>query len=277
MKFTKMHGLGNDYIYVDCTREKITDRNVLAARISDRHFGVGSDGLIFVDPSERADFAMDMYNADGSWARMCGNGIRCFGKFVYDNGLTNKTTITVESGGAIKILKLNVEAGKVSSVNVDLGPPIFDPKEIPINAEADFINGPIEVLGSKYLITCLSLGSAHAVTFIDDTDSLDMLKIGPAFEHHPFFPDRINTEFVQVLDRKTLKMRVWERGSGETLACGTGASASVVAGVLNGLCDNVVTVKLLGGDLFIEWDREKTGSVFMTGPAATICTGTLLI
>lgn len=277
MKFTKMHGLGNDYIYVNCLEEKIADRSAMAQRVSNRNFGVGSDGLICVDPSTRADFTMDMYNSDGSWGRMCGNGVRCFGKFVYDSGLTDKTAITVESGGEVYELQLNVEAGKVSSVRANLGPPVFDPKKIPLATEAaDYINGPIEVLGKQYLITCLSFGSSHAVTFVPDTDSLDLNLIGPAFEHHPFFPDRINTEFIKVLDRKTLKMRVWERGSGETLACGTGASASVVAGVLNGLCEPTATVKLLGGDIFIEWDREKTGCVFMTGPAAAICTGVFL-
>jgi diaminopimelate epimerase len=277
VKFTKMHGLGNDYVYVNCLEEKIADRSSLAEKISNRNFGIGSDGLICIDPGIRTDFTMDQYNADGSRSRMCGNGIRCLGKFVYDNGLTDKTKITVESGGEIKTLELNVENREVKSVRVNMGQPVLQPRLIPVDAKGnDFINRPVEVLGTQYFVTCLAVGSAHAVTFVADTESLDLGKIGPAFEHHVLFPDRLNTEFIQILDRKTLKMRVWERGSGETLACGTGATASVVAGVLNGLCDETATVKLLGGDLFIEWDREKTGCVFMTGPAVTVYTGNLL-
>ena len=274
MKFTKMHGLGNDYVYINCFEEEITDRAALAIRVSNRNFGVGSDGLICICPSDKADFLMDMYNADGSRSQMCGNGIRCVGKFVYDKGLTERTTVTVESGGAVKTLQLHVEAGKVRSVRVNLGRPIFEPERIPVDAAGeDFINRPIEVLGEWYWVTCLSMGNPHAVTFVEDVDGIDIQRVGPAFEHHPLFPERVNTEFIQVVDRRTLKMRVWERGSGETLACGTGAAASVVAGVLNGLTGSAVTVRLLGGDLEIHWDREETGCVFMTGPAETVFEG----
>jgi len=274
MKFTKMHGLGNDYVYVNCFEEQITDRPALAKRISDRHFGIGSDGLICIGPSERADFLMDMYNTDGSKGQMCGNGIRCVGKYVYDNGLTDQETITVESGGEIKTLRLNVKDGTVRTVQVNMGTPVLHPRMIPMVADGvDFINRPIEVLGKEYRITAVSMGNPHAVTFLSNVDSLDLPLIGPDFERHPLFPERVNTEFVQVLDRHTLKMRVWERGSGETLACGTGASASVVAGVLNGLCDERARVRLLGGDLLIHWDREETGDVFMTGPAETVFVG----
>jgi len=274
MKFTKMHGLGNDYVYVNCFEEQITDRPALAKRISDRHFGVGSDGLICICPSERADFLMDIYNADGSKSQMCGNGIRCVGKYVYDNGLTDQETITVESGGEIKTLRLNVKDGTVRTVQVNMGTPILRPRLIPMVADGvDFINRPIEVLGKEYRITAVSMGTPHAVTFLSNVDALDLSLIGSDFERHPLFPERVNAEFVQVLDRHTLKMRSWERGSGETLASGTGASASVVAGVLNGLCDERARVRLLGGDLLIHWDREETGEVFMTGPAEMVFAG----
>ncbi|MCL2563520.1 MAG: diaminopimelate epimerase [Oscillospiraceae bacterium] len=276
MKFTKMHGLGNDYIYVNCFEEEIADRSALAIRVSNRHFGVGSDGLICICPSERADFLMDMYNADGSRSEMCGNGIRCVGKYVYDKGLTKETVITVESGGEVKTLQLFVEDGRVQSVRVDMGQPILKPELIPVNAEGEvFIDRPVEVLGQRYLVTCVSMGNPHAVTFVEDVDSIDIQTIGPVFESHPLFPERVNTEFAQVIDGKTLKMRVWERGSGETLACGTGASACVVAGSLNGLCESAATVQLLGGELEIEWDKEETGCVFMTGPAVTVFDGEL--
>ena len=274
MKFTKMHGLGNDYVYVNCFAEEIQDRPSLARRVSDRHFGIGSDGLICICPSEQADFLMDMYNADGSKSQMCGNGIRCVGKYVYDKGLTDQTTITVESGGEIKTLELHVEHGKVSTVRVNMGKPIFQPVLIPMDATGeDFVNRPISVWGKQYMVTCLSMGNPHAVTFVEDLGKVDIKTLGPQFERHPIFPERVNTEFIQVLDRKTLKMRVWERGSGETMACGTGACAAVVAGVLNGVCEEEATVSLLGGDLLIHWDREGTGCVFMTGAAETVFEG----
>ena len=276
MKFTKMHGLGNDYIYINCLTEKhpTADWSVLAKKLSHRRFGIGSDGLICIGPSKIADFSMDMYNLDGSKSQMCGNGIRCVGKYVYDRGLTDKTTLTVESGGDVKTLELNLEQGKVKTVRVNMGRPILNPAEIPINAGgAHFINRPIEVLGQKYHITCISMGNPHAVCFLEDLEQIDIQTIGPAFETHPLFPERVNTEFIQVLSPHALNMRVWERGSGETLACGTGAAASLVAAVLNGLCEAQATVHLLGGDLEIHWDRDGTGCVFMTGPAVTVFEG----
>jgi len=274
MRFTKMHGLGNDYVYVNCFEEEIADRSALAVRVADRHFGIGSDGLICIGPSVRADFTMDMYNADGSRSQMCGNGIRCVGKYVYDNGLTKKTTVTVESGGEIKILQLDVQDGKVQSVRVNLGRPILRPDLIPIDAGGElFIDQPITVLGQRYEVTCVSMGNPHAVVFVQRLNQIDIPVLGPAFEHHPLFPEQVNTEFVQVVDRQTLKMRVWERGSGETLACGTGAAASAVAAILNGLCDSAVTVQLLGGDLEIEWERDGTGFVYQTGPVVTVFSG----
>jgi len=274
MKFTKMHGLGNDYVFVNCFEEQIADRPALAKHISHRHFGVGSDGLICICPSERADFLMDMYNADGSKGQMCGNGIRCVGKYVYDNGLTDQETITVESGGEIKTLRLNVKDGTVRTVQVNMGTPVLHPRMIPMVADGvDFINRPMEVLGKEYRITAVSMGNPHAVTFLPNVEALDLSLIGSDFERHPLFPERVNMGFIQVLDRHTLKMRVWERGTGETLSSGTGAAASVVAGVLNGLCDERARVRLLGGDLLIHWDREQTGDVFMTGPAETVFVG----
>lgn len=277
MKFTKMHGLGNDYVYVNCFSEYIKpeDRGELAKKVSNRNFGIGSDGLICICPSNKADFLMDMYNLDGSHSGMCGNGIRCVGKYVYERGLTDKTDITVESGGDIKNLSLTVEKGVVTSVTVDMGKPILFPLDIPVDAQGDtFISRPIDVLGKRYLATCVSMGNPHCIVYVDDVDSLELEKLGPAFENHPLFPERINTEFIQVIDSRTLKMRVWERGSGETLACGTGACASVVASVLNDKCERNATVKLRGGDLSICW--EESG-VHMTGPAVIVFDGELLI
>ena len=276
MKFTKMHGLGNDYVYVNAIEQEIVDRPALARFISNRNFAVGSDGLICIDNSEIADFKMDMYNADGSSSGMCGNGMRCVGKFVYDKGLTNETTITVESGGQIKVLELFVEQGVVTSVRVDMGKPILEPKQIPIRSDLEtYVNQQIEVDDKNYFITGVSMGNPHVITFVDDLD-IDLACIGPKFEHHPLFPERTNTEFVQVIDENTLMMRVWERGSGETLTCGTGACATLVAAVLNGHTKERATVKLLGGDLDIFWDRENTGHVFMTGPAVSVFEGELL-
>lgn len=273
MKFTKMQGSGNDYIYVNCLKERVNNASELAIRISDRHFGVGADGLILICPSTVADFEMVMYNADGSRGEMCGNGIRCVGKYVYDYGLTQKENISVETLGGIKYLELSVENEKVVQVKVDMGSPILKAEQIPIVSDGDtVVNEPIEVIGSTFWMTGVSMGNPHAVVFMDDLVSLEIEKIGPHFERHLRFPNRINTEFVKVLDRKTVQMRVWERGSGETMACGTGACAVAVACVLNGLTDNEVTVKLLGGDLFIQWDRDKN-TVFMTGPAETIFEG----
>lgn len=268
MKFTKMQGLGNDYVYVNCFEEKIENPSELAIQVSERHFGIGSDGLIMINPSKVADFEMEMYNADGSRGEMCGNGIRCVGKYVYDYGLTTKTSISVETLGGIKYLDLTVEDGKVKSVKVDMGKPILEAELIPIVSEnKEVIMEPIVVDGKEYKMTGVSMGNPHTVVFMDDVDNLDIRAIGPKFENHERFPKRINTEFVKILDRNTVQMRVWERGSEETMACGTGACAVAVACILNGYTENTVTVKLLGGDLQIEWDREQD-KVFMTGPAA---------
>lgn len=275
MKFTKMHGIGNDYVYVNCFQESVEEPEKLAMAVSDRHFGVGSDGLILIKPSDEADFTMEMYNADGSLGAMCGNGIRCVAKYVYDYGLTDKTSISVSTGSGIKYLELEIENGKVKSVQVDMGSPILESAAIPILSDhAQVLDEPIEVGGKSYSITGVSMGNPHAVVYMEDVEGLDLEKIGPAFEHHPRFPDRINTEFVRVLDDHTLQMRVWERGSGETLACGTGACAVAVASVLNGYTKEEVTVKLLGGDLKIHWDRGEN-KVYMTGPATVVFDGEL--
>lgn len=274
MKFTKMQGLGNDYVYVNCLKEKIADPPELARKISDRHFGVGSDGLIMINPSDKADFEMEMYNADGSRAEMCGNGIRCVAKYVYDYGLTDKTYISVETLAGIKYLDLTVEDGKVSLVKVDMGQPILEPEKIPVASKGSrVVDEPLLVDGKEYRMTCVSMGNPHAVIFVDeDVKNLPLEKIGPSFENHICFPKRVNTEFVRVIDRHTAEMRVWERGSGETLACGTGTCAVAVACVLNGLTEDAITVHLLGGDLYIEWDREKN-TVYMTGPAEVVFDG----
>ena len=275
MKFTKMQGLGNDYVYVNCFEEKIENPPAVARYVSDRHFGIGSDGLIMINPSEVADFEMEMYNADGSRGEMCGNGIRCVAKYVYDYGLTDKTQISVETLGGIKYLDLTVEDGKVVLVKVDMGKPELKSDLIPIISENEkVIDEPIEVDGRVYHMTGVSMGNPHTVIYVDDVKNLDLEKIGPKFENHERFPKRINTEFVHCIDRNTVEMRVWERGSGETLACGTGACAVAVASILNNLTDTRVTVKLLGGDLQIEWDREKN-HVFMTGPAKVVFDGVI--
>ncbi len=276
MKFTKMHGCGNDYVYVDCTNEMIENPSEVSKYVSDRHFGIGSDGLILICSSETADFRMAMYNADGSEGAMCGNGIRCVAKYVYDKGLTDKENISIETKSGIKELELTVEDGKVSLVKVNMGAPILKAKDIPVDVDTEkCIDSDINVDGKDYKITCVSMGNPHAVTFIDeDVKTFPIEKIGPKFENHPMFPDRVNTEFVQVLNRHEVNMRVWERGSGETLACGTGTCATVVACVLNGLTDDEVTVHLLGGDLFIKYDREND-TVWMTGPAVIAFEGTI--
>ena len=276
MKFTKMQGLGNDYVYVNCFEEKIENPPAVARYVSDRHFGIGSDGLIMINPSEVADFEMEMYNADGSRGEMCGNGIRCVAKYVYDYGLTDKTQISVETLGGIKYLDLTLgEDGKVALVKVNMGAPILTSRQIPVvSTKEQVINEPLNVDGETYRITAVSMGNPHAIVYMDDLKNLDIEKLGPKFENHIDFPDRINTEFVKVIDRHTLQMRVWERGSGETLACGTGACAVAVASTLNGLVDEdkPVTVKLLGGDLQILWNRQEN-LVYMTGPATTVFDG----
>ena len=272
MKFTKMQGIGNDY--VNCLQETIENPSELAKKISDRHYGVGSDGLIMINPSDKADFEMEMYNADGSRGEMCGNGIRCVAKYVYDYGLTDKTSISVETLAGIKYLDLTVEDGKVVLVKVDMGKPMLRPEEVPVVSEKEeVIDEPITVDGQEYRMTCVSMGNPHAVVFIDqDVKEFPLETVGVKFENHERFPKRVNTEFVNVLDRHTAQMRVWERGSGETLACGTGACAVAVACALNGLTEDEVTVKLLGGDLQIKWDREKN-TVYMTGPAEVVFDG----
>lgn len=275
MKFTKMHGLGNDYVYVNCLKERIDDPSAAARFVSDRHFGIGSDGLIMINPSEKADFEMEMYNADGSRGEMCGNGIRCVAKYVYDYGLTDKTSISVETLGGIKYLDLTVKDGKTVLVRVDMGRPELEAGRIPIimeNPRDRVLNAPIVVDGIEYRMTGVSMGNPHAVVYVEDVKGLEIEKIGPKFENHERFPQRINTEFVKVLDRKTAEMRVWERGSGETLACGTGACAAAAACILNGFTENQVTIRLLGGDLQIEWDRESD-RIYMTGPAAVVFDG----
>ncbi len=275
MKFTKMQGIGNDYVYVNCFKETVKNPGEVAKFVSDRHFGIGSDGLILIKPSEIADCEMDMYNLDGSQGAMCGNGIRCVAKYAYDYGIVNKTSISVATKSGIKYLDLTVKNGKVSSVRVNMGSPILTPKEIPVLTEGDkAVDVPIEIEENTYHFTGISMGNPHAVVFMEDVDHLEIEKIGPKFENHPLFPDRVNTEFVKVIDEHTVQMRVWERGSGETLACGTGACAVAVASILNHHVDGSapVTVKLLGGDLEIFWDREEN-LVYMTGPATTVYDG----
>lgn len=274
MKFTKMHGIGNDYVYVNCTKNSLRDPEGTARFVSDRHFGIGADGLILIRSSETADFRMDMYNADGSRGEMCGNGIRCVGKYVYDYGLTDRTKITVETLAGMKDLTLQVEDGKVSKVQVNMGEPILEADRIPVKAEQSPIIGEsVFVCEKEWKMTCVSMGNPHAVIFLDTpVREFALSEVGPYFENHERFPRRINTEFVRVLGPDRLEMRVWERGSGETYACGTGACASAVAAVLNGLCKRKVTVELLGGSLEIEW-RETDNCVYMTGEATTVFEG----
>jgi len=273
MKFTKMHGLGNDYVYVNCFDEAVANPASLARLVSDRHFGIGSDGLILIRPSVQADFFMEMFNADGTRSEMCGNGIRCVGKYVFDHGLTEKRRIFVNTLAGVKSLSLSVEDGVVSQVTVDMGEPVIDPALIPVASDKEAVIGePIDVAGKSFTMTCVSMGNPHAVVFVDDTGSFPVDEVGRAFEFHPVFPKRVNAEFVQVLNRREVNMRVWERGTGETLACGTGACASTVACILNGLTDDEVTLHLLGGDLQVRWDREAN-RVFMTGPATTVFEG----
>lgn len=273
MKFTKMQGLGNDYVYVNCFEEKIENPSELAVKVSDRHFGIGSDGLILIRPSEVADFRMTMFNADGSESEMCGNGIRCVGKYVYDYGLTDKTEVSVETLAGIKYLKFLIKDGKVDMVTVNMGEPILKPELVPVVGEGDaVIDSPIEVDGKEYKMTCVSMGNPHSVVFVDDVDNFPLHEVGPLFEHHKAFPRRVNAEFCQVIDRTHAKMRVWERGTGETLACGTGTCATAVACILNGKTEDEVTITLLGGDLIIRWDREKN-VIYMTGPAGVVFDG----
>lgn len=277
LKFTKMHGIGNDYVYVNCFKETVSDPEKLSIFVSDRHFGVGSDGLVLIMPSDKADFRMRMFNADGSEGMMCGNATRCIGKYVYDNGMTDKTDITLETKSGIKRLKLFVKDGKVETVLVDMGKAIIKPADIPVRSELDtFISQKITVNGKEETVTCVSMGNPHCVLFTDTpVDTIELEKIGPYFENHELFPERINTEFANVLDDHTVKMRVWERGSGETWACGTGACAAAVAACLNGYCKQgeEITLKLRGGDLVITYNED--GTVLMRGPAAKVFDGEL--
>lgn len=281
MKFTKMQGCGNDYVYVNGFEENVPreEKTQLVRKLSDRHFGIGGDGVIFINPSHEAEFEMEMYNADGTRSEMCGNGIRCVAKYVYDYGLTDKEHISIISGGHVKYLDLTVEKtesdprGKVRKVRVNMGSPILEPHLVPVEAEGEqVVDAPIEVDGHEYRMTCVSMGNPHAIIFAEGVEGMKLEEIGPSFENHKRFPRRTNTEFVQVLDRNHVFMRVWERGTGETLACGTGCCATAVACVLNGLTENCITVKVLGGELEIEWDREQN-LVFMTGPAETVFDG----
>ena len=273
MKFTKMHGCGNDYVYVNLFEENLENPAEVSIKVSDRHFGIGSDGLITIGPSDKADFRMHIYNADGSEAEMCGNGIRCVAKYVYDHKLTDKTEITVETGAGVLTLILFPENGKVQQVRVDMGEPILTPAEIPVVSSNDrVINEPIEVGGKTWNMTCVSMGNPHAVVFVDDTANFPLETYGPLFENHERFPKRTNTEFVQIISRTEANMRVWERGSAETWACGTGTCACVMACILNGKTEDKVLVHLRGGDLTIEYDRA-TNHVFMTGPATEVFSG----
>ena len=273
MKFTKMHGCGNDYVYVNCLDEVIEDRSLTAVKVSDRHFGIGSDGLICIDPSDVADFKMDMYNADGSQGKMCGNGIRCVGKYVYDYGLTDKTCITVETLAGIKELALSVVNHKVESVRVCMGKPDFTSSNIPVVSDKETaVDVNVSIQGRDYTLTCVSMGNPHAVIFVEDVESIDLPQIGPLFENHSIFPERINTEFVQVLENGDLRMRVWERGSGETLACGTGTCAALAAAVVCGKTSRSANVYVKGGVLSIEWSA-KDDMIYMTGPAEIVFEG----
>ena len=276
IKFTKMHGLGNDYVYMDAIHQNIEKESSLAQFVSNRNFGIGSDGLILICKSEIADFKMRMFNSDGSEAEMCGNGIRCVGKFVYDKGLTNKTEVTIETLAGVKTLQLNVEKGKVKTVRVDMGEPILTPKEIPVVSEEEPVkNLTLKVKDKEFTFTCVSMGNPHAITFVENTKEFDVETYGKILEVDKVFPNKTNVEFIEIVDKNHIKMRVWERGAGETLACGTGACASVVACNLNGLTENKVNVELLGGTLEIEWEKQDN-HVYMTGPAVTAFEGELM-
>lgn len=277
MKFTKMHGCGNEYIYVNCFEENVENPEELSIKVSDVRFGIGSDGLILIKPSEKADFMMDMYNADGSRGKMCGNGIRCVGKYVYDHKMTDKKSISVETLSGIKYLDFTVENDKVTAVRVDMGSPVLKPEMIPVKLEGEkIISSPVEAEYDEKKVTvemtCVSMGNPHAVIFTDDAEKAPVHTLGKVLECHEIFPDKCNIEFVNVLNENEVRMRVWERGSGETWACGTGACATAVACILNGFTKNVVTVHMNGGDVVIEYD-EKNNKVYMTGPAVTVCEG----
>lgn len=278
MKFTKMQGAGNDYIYVNCFREKVENPEQVSIKVSDRHFGIGADGLVLIKPSDKADFFMDIYNADGSRAKMCGNATRCVAKYVYDSKMTDKQEISLETLSGIKYIKTTVRDGKVVAARVNMGSPVLNGREIPTKFDGETVVSQKLSIGDKqYDVTCVSMGNPHCVLFVDDVKSLDLEKIGPKFENHGMFPDRINTEFIHIISETEFDMRVWERGSGETLACGTGACASAVASVLNGFCkrNEEIKVNLIGGTLYINW--TDGGNVYMTGPAEKVCDGEIEI
>ncbi|MDQ2086084.1 diaminopimelate epimerase [Herbivorax sp. ANBcel31] len=273
MKFTKMHGLGNDYVYVNCFLEKVNNPSEIAKTVSDRNFGIGSDGLVLIMPSDIADFKMRMFNSDGSEAEMCGNAIRCVGKYVYDNRLTDKEVVSIETLAGIKVLELKTKNDVVELVKVDMGEPIFEPSKIPVTSDKKlFVQEPVYIDGSQYKITCVSMGNPHAVTYVDDVENFPLKKVGSLIETHKLFPNRINAEFVEVIDRSTLKMRVWERGAGETLACGTGACAVLVASALNDISERKANIRLLGGELIVEWN-EDDNHIYLTGGATKVFDG----
>ncbi|MEK3996450.1 diaminopimelate epimerase [Psychrobacillus sp. FSL K6-2365] len=272
--FTKMHGCGNDYIYINCFEHTIDDPNTLSQHISDRHFGIGGDGIVLICPSDIADAKMRMFNIDGSEGKICGNAIRCVAKYVYDNNIATKEVLTIDTLSGVKTIELYIENGKMNSAKVDMGKAILEPALITVQSKETnpLINFPLQVEDKTYHITTVSMGNPHCVIFVEDPMLVDLPLIGPKFEQHSFFPESVNTEFISVENRKTIHMRVWERGSGETLACGTGACAAVVAAVLNGNCDkdSDITVKLLGGELIIRYTDE---GVYMTGPAVSVFDG----
>ena len=275
LKFTKMQGLGNDYVYIDGTNQKIKDASSLTKIISNRNWGIGSDGLILIDKSNVADFKMKMFNPDGSESEMCGNGIRCVGKFVYDKGLTNKTQVTIETLAGIKKLELNIKNGKAETITVDMGEPVLEADKIPVvSGEMPVKNLKIKAIDKEFLATCVSMGNPHAVIMVENIEEFNVAKYGREIEKYEKFPNKTNVEFIKVEDRQHVKMRVWERGTGETLACGTGACSSIVAGVLNDMVDRNARVELLGGELQIEW-RKEDNHVYMTGPAVTVFEGEL--
>lgn len=280
LSFTKMHGIGNDYVYVDCFDRPLANASDVALQVSPRHTGIGSDGLILIYPSDVADCRMEMYNADGSRGEMCGNGIRCVGKFVYDHGRVPKRELRVETDAGIKLLDLDIQNGKVAAVTVDMGPPILDGRQIPVAQDGRVVEHPLTVQlpdgPETFAVTCVSMGNPHCVLFLPEVESLPLDKIGPCFERHPFFPKRVNTEFIQVMDAGTLRMRVWERGSGETAACGTGACAALVAAALTHRASRRARLRLNGGDLEIDW-RSSDDHVLMTGPATEVFQGEIEI
>jgi diaminopimelate epimerase len=274
MKFTKMHGLGNDYVFVNCFQEFVPNPSHAARLVSHRHLVIGADGLVLILPSRKADFEMRMFNADGSEAQMCGNAIRCVGKYVYDHGMTKSRNITVDTPAGIKTLELHLNtAGRVDLVKVDMGEPVLLPKDIPVNSPLEkFIDQPVQVGDSVFRVTCVSMGNPHAISFVEDVTNFPIETVGPLMENHPLFPQRTNAEFVQVIDKTRLKMRVWERGTGETMACGTGACAVLVASCLNGVSDRRAVIELPGGELMIDWDIQSN-HVFKTGSATFVFSG----